>query len=264
MSASFYPKLPNIRELFLPDPEHIICDVDLDRADLQVVVWEADDADLKRRLRMGVDLHIVNGIEIKGGSLPSEDELVPSHPKYPEHARRYAKERKAAKAFVHGTNYGGSARTMAINTGVTVREAEIMQKRWFGAHPGIKRWHERVEEQLFKTRTVTNAFGFRRFYFDRIEGLLPEALAWVPQSTVAHVTNTAILNIHENLPQVKLLLQVHDSLVFQYHRKYDPAIRPKIREQCLIPVPYDDPLIIPVGLAISERSWGEVKEAPWD
>lgn len=262
---SFYtPNLPNVKKLFIPDPGYLIADVDLDRADLQIVVWEADDTDLKRRLKLGVDLHITNGLEVKQMSLPPEEELIPTHPEYPEHVRRYAKQRKFAKSFVHGTNYGGGARTMAINCGLTVKEAEYGQKIWFGAHPGIKVWHQRVETQLQLDRTITNAFGFHRIYFDRIAGLLPEALAWIPQSSIAIIINTGLRNLDRNLPQVEMLLQVHDSVVFQFEKRYDPWIRPKIREQLLVPVPYDDPLTIPVGLLLSDKSWGDCTEASWE
>lgn len=257
------PTLPNIRKLFTPDPGYLIADIDLDRADLQVVVWEADDDDLKRRLRLGVDLHIVNGIELVGKEPPPEEELIPSHPAYESHAARWKKQRQLAKAFIHGTNYGGKPPTMAKAAGVTVREAEIMQKAWFGAHPGIKAWHERTMHQLQTTRSVRNAFGFRRLYFDRIESILPEALAWVPQSTVALVTNRGLRNIFVNLPEVHILLQVHDSLVLQWREVDDARLRPKVRENLLIEIPYSDPLTIPVGIAVSPISWGDVVEASW-
>lgn len=172
--------------------------------------------------------------------------------------------RQQAKSFVHGTNYGGSARTMAIAAGVTTAQAEAMQRRWFSAHPGIKDWHRRTEGQLQSSRSVRNAFGFRRTYFDRIEGILPEALAWIPQSTVANVINAGLRNIYDQLPSVTLLLQVHDSLVFQWPVSSDPAIRPAIRDALLITVPYADPLVIPVGLKVSLDSWGDCKTAEWE
>lgn len=231
--------LPNVRKLFQPDNGYIIADCDLDRADLQVVVWEANDDDLKAKLRAGVDIHAEN----------AKDLNVP---------------RPLAKSWVHGTNYGGSANTMARNCGITVRQAELMRNRWFQIHPGIKEWHDRVEHSLMVQRCVGNAFGFRRFYFDRIEGLLPEGLAWIPQSTVAIVTNQGILNLHRNLPEVQVLLQVHDSIVFQIPKGLYPGILPAIREQLLITIPYSEPLVIPVGIKVSDKSWGEVKEVDWE
>ena len=52
--------LPNLRRLFVPDPDYIIIDVDLERADAQVVAWEADDEELKQMFREGVDIHEEN------------------------------------------------------------------------------------------------------------------------------------------------------------------------------------------------------------
>lgn len=230
--------LPNIRKLFIPPPNFIICDADLDRADLQVVVWEADDDDLKAKLREGVDMHS-------------------------ENAKDLGISRPLAKAWVHGTNYGGGPRTMAINCGITIHQAEKMRNRWFQIHPGIKDWHDRTMASLETTRSVYNKFGFRRFYFDRIEGILPEALAWIPQSTVACVINKGLLNLAVNVPEVEILLQVHDSLVFQLPESKSSVLLPRVRESLLIPIPYEDPLTIPIGLKASNKSWGEVKDREW-
>lgn len=162
------------------------------------------------------------------------------------------------------TNYGGRPATMAKTVGLTVHEADQAQKRWFAAHPGIKQWHERVQHELETTRMVRNKFGYRRFYFERIEGLLPEALAWVPQSTVAIVTNKGLVNLEKNVSDVELLLQTHDSITFQFPRTSFPRILPEIRKNLEIVVPYDDPLIIPVGISLSGKSWGDCKEFSWE
>lgn len=103
--AKDYVKLPNIRELFIPDEGYEFFDMDLDRADLQIVVWEAEDSDLKMALRRGLDMHIFNAMAVFGFDVPV-DELVESHPNFPEHKRRYARQRQLAKAAVHATNYG--------------------------------------------------------------------------------------------------------------------------------------------------------------
>lgn len=255
--------LPNVKKLFLPERGNVIGDIDLDRADLQVVVWEADDSDLKRQLRLGVDLHIMNGILLAGKEPPPEDELIENHPNYKEHKARYVKERQLAKNFVHGTNYGGKEKTMAAVCQITIKACADLQNRWFEIHPGIKKWHARVEHQLATTRTVENAFGFKRRYFDRVESVLPEALAWIPQSTVARVTAGMQANIEEKLPTVTVSMQVHDSLVIQYSIHEEYKLLPEIHEQCLIEIPYPDPLIIPVGIKTSTISWGDCKERAW-
>jgi len=129
-----------------------------------------------------------------------------------------------------------------------------MQKRWFQMHPGIERWHRRVETQLHTKRFVENRFGYRRFYFDRVDALLPEALAWIPQSTVAITINRIWLNIYTHLPEVQVLLQVHDSLAGQFPKSFDQS---RILPYTRIQIPYEDPLVIPVGMKTSDLSWGD-------
>jgi DNA polymerase I-like protein with 3'-5' exonuclease and polymerase domains len=149
---------------------------------------------------------------------------------------------------------------MAIAAACTVHQAELLQSRWFAAHPGIKEWHRRTERQLQTSRMVVNKFGYRRVYFDRIEGLLPEALAWVPQSTVAIYINKIWDAVVTQLKEVQVLMQVHDSLVWQAPTATYESIRLQFKSiASTISIPYDDPLIIPVGFKSSIHSWGDCK-----
>ena len=133
-----------------------------------------------------------------------------------------------------------------------------MQRRWFAAHPGIVAWHRRVEEQLRTHRFVQNRFGFRRYYFDRTEGLLPEALAWIPQSTVAIYINHVWRRLYDNRKEVQVLLQVHDSLAGQFPSyKREWCIRAIREEGAAVAVPYERPLVIPLSIKTSPVSWGD-------
>ena len=244
--------LPNIRRLFIPDPGYVILDVDLAGADAQVVAWEAEDEDLKAAFRAGLKVHEKNATDIWGDLYTG---LPPGHLR----DRLY----KQTKVCVHATNYIGSARTIAITQGWPVQKAADFQRRWFSLHPGIKRWHQRVERSLESSRKVVNAFGFHVVYFDRIDTILPEAVAWGPQSTVATTCFKGALQLRDRLPWVQILLQVHDSLVLQI-----PRARIKdlllVRDALLNPIPYSDPLVIQWGLALSPRSWGEVEKMDWE
>lgn len=252
--------LPNLRKLIVPPTGYEICEVDLNRADLQVVVWEADDNELREMLRLNVDMHCYSAVDIFNiRGIPLE-ELAEDHPNYKEHRGRIGEEyRQQTKAGVHLTNYYGQPPTLARTLGITVRAAEQFQNKWFGAHPGIKNWHNRTRDELQRTRCIYNKFGYRRFYFDRVESILPEALAWVPQSTVAIVINHGIVNVENNLPEVEIILQVHDSAGFQYLIANAERLRPLIAKNLLITVPYPTPLIIPVTLKASTKSWGDCK-----
>ena len=249
--------LPNIRSMYGPDPGFTFFDMDLDRADLQVVVWESGEADFMKMLRMGVDMHLANAFLIDRAPLPPMEELVETHPKYPDHRGPRKHSREFSKVFCHATNYGGGAKTVAAHTGKTVHEIDTAQKYWFGAHPGIRLWHERTLQQINKHRFVENKWGYRWYIFDRLDALLPEALAWVPQSTVGILINKIWTAFYKRVPEVQVLLQVHDSLAGQFPTHRKEYLLPKMREASRIPIPYDDPLIIPTGVKTSEVSWGD-------
>lgn len=138
--------------------------------------------------------------------------------------------------------------------------------------------------------TIKNPFGFRRKYFDRIDrSLLNEALAWKPQSTVALCTEIGWTSIahgpdmemltglgkwntiswekylvdptawHEWHHVVQFLIQVHDSIVFQIPFAYEKDL-PEIVKAMEVRIPFDDPLIIPLGYGMSRKSWGNIKD----
>ncbi len=238
-------KVPNFRKAIVPPSGYTVFDCDLQRADLQVVVWEADDTDLKAKLREGADIHYENAKELFGVQEPTEI------------------QREEGKKFVHLTNYGGSARTCAIKTGTTVHAADMAQRRWFGAHPGIKKWHARIDEALRNGRTITNAFGYRMVFFDRIEGLLPQALAWGPQSTIAILASLIHMAIEEQVPDAQIQLQMYDSVMGVYPTVMEEECLKVIKEASQIVIPYDDPLIIGLGIKTSTVSWGDCKKRDW-
>lgn len=251
--------LPNIRSMYGPDPGFTFFDMDLDRADLQVVVWEAGDALLKAALRQGVDLHLLNVYTLDNAEPPPLEELVETHPKYPDHRGPRKHKREFSKVFCHATNYVGGAKTVAAHTGRGVHEIERSQALWFGAHPGIQAWHRRVEDQIRKFRFVENKWGYRWYIFERLDALLPEACAWIPQSTVGILINKIWLEFDAKLPEVEVLLQVHDSLAGQFPTHRAASLLPLMKHHSRLVIPYDDPLIIPTGIKTSTESWGAVK-----
>jgi DNA polymerase-1 len=237
------------RVIFGPDNGFIWWDADLDRADAQVVAWDSGDDMLKEAFRQGIDIHQLNADTI-------------------------GCTRDEAKAGVHATNYGGQAHTLSTVLGVSRSDAQYFIDKWFEAHPAIRQWHLRIESEVMTRRYVANKFGFRRQFFERLEDAFTEALAWIPQSTVAVVINKGLLRIYKELmPQyldennrylIEVLTQTHDSGGGQWHETIDTEIRPKVQECLLVPIPYDDPLTIPVGLKTSYLSWGDATESTWE
>lgn len=267
-------ELPNVRRLFKPDSGYTIGEADQTGADAQVVAWDAGAETLKEIFRRGLKLHVENGKLMYGSHM-----MGPDGKREPYYTR--------VKSGGHASNYGAKPEALVKALGITRHEAERFQKRWFEIHPAILEWHERTDRELQITRQIRNKFGFRRFYFDRVEDLLPEALAWKPQSTVAVVSNIGLTNVHGSftMPELmfdhlldcnilmirtelqrlgfQMLLQVHDSIVFQYPTRAEAVILPLLRRALTVTIPYDDPLVIPWGLKTSTRSWGDCEEREW-
>lgn len=235
-------ELPNVRSLFVPDPGHTFFDIDLSSADLRIVVWESDEPEMKAMLREGLDPYTEIAKEFY-----HDPTITKKDPR-----------RQTFKSFAHGTNYLGTAKGLAERLGLPVKQAEDTQRWYFQRFPRIKKWQDDLKDQVTKRRMVQNIFGYRCYFFDRIEGtIFNQAAAWIPQSTVACLINRAYVAIDEQLPQVDILLQVHDSLAGQFPTHLGDWMTQQIVDKAQIALPYDDPLIIPVGVKTSTVSWGD-------
>lgn len=236
-------ELPNVRSLFVPDAGYTFFDIDLSSADLRIVVWEADEPEFKAMLKEGADPYT---------------EIAKEFYRDPTITKKDPR-RQTFKAFAHGTNYLGSAKGLAERLGLLVKDAESTQKWYFGRFPRIKKWQDDIKDQVLKRRMVENIFGYRTQFLGRIEGtVFNQAVAWIPQSTVACLINRAYVKIDQTLPEVQVLLQVHDSLAGQFPTARADFYEKAIIEAAEIPLPYPgDPLTIGVGCKTSTRSWGD-------
>jgi DNA polymerase I-like protein with 3'-5' exonuclease and polymerase domains len=253
-------QLPNMRCLIAADAGKTIVDVDLERADLWIVVWEAGDDEFKYVLRSGLDVHLYTARGIYA-ALKAEYTLddLKDHEKVAFLKKKFYWKRQASKEFVHATNYYGQANTVSHLINETVHETGRLQKRYLGEHPGIPDWWDRIRLQLMTTRTITNIFGNRIFFFDRVEDCFTDALAWQPASTVALITNRGMVNVDRHCPDTEIMLQNHDSLSLQVPTNRTPQIYSEIRPHLQITLPYPDPFFIPIGFATSTKSWGDIE-----
>ena len=170
----------------------------------------------------------------------------------------HPKEYGMFKSLCHGSNYLGKPPGLASKLGLLVTEVERIQRWYFGLAPEIVIWQDRVKNDVKYKRTINNVFGNRFQFFGKIEETtFNEAIAWIPQSTVALLINRAFVQIEDNIPYVDILLQVHDSLVGQFDTAKTEECLAGIRQHSLVSLPYAEPLVIPTGIVTSEKSWGD-------
>lgn len=238
-------ELPNVRTLFIPEEGQEFFDIDLSSADLRIVVWESDCKEMKAMLREGYDPYTVIAQEFY-----NDKSITKKDPR-----------RQTFKGFAHGTNYLGTAKGLAERFGLSVHEAERTQKWYFDRFSEIKKWHDHLRDQIFKRKYIKNPFGYRFNIIDRIDqSTMNAAAAWIPQSTVACLINRAYELIDRTMPEVRILLQVHDSLGGEYPISKAEHYRQAIVKAAEIALPYPgDPLVIPVGIKVSQKSWGDCK-----
>lgn len=168
-------------------------------------------------------------------------------------AYREMSYRDLAKRLGHGTNYFGTPRTMALHTKVETSIIDIFQTRYFGAFPVIggavgtsaryhgDNWHSWVSAQLSEYGyIITPHFNRRRYFFGRPEDdtTLREAIAYAPQSMTADQIDTGIIRLWQKLQgKVFLLIQVHDSILFEYPEDEEEWIVPAALELLKIIIP---------------------------
>lgn len=242
--------LPNPRKLFRPDPGMILVEPDLAGADARVAAWECG-GNLKEAFIRGTKIHVATMEWLA----PKFMKHIMTHPDWPKVEPWYTR----TKNCFFGSMYGGGPPTISAESGMPVHIVKSFQPWMFDRYPEVKSWHRRNEG----TRSASNAFGYRIIFFDRIEGLLPEILAWIPQSTVAIACMRGGLNVKDQISWAQPLLQNHDAILYQIPKSRWRDL-PLLRRAFEVVVPYPDPLPMKAEFKASEISWGDCRPVDWN
>lgn len=231
-----------LKPMFVPDEGMTFFDIDLDSADLRIVVAESGEYAMQEMLDAGIKPYVAAAQEFY-----HDPSITKSHPSY-----------KIFKSFAHGTHYLGKPAGLAKQLKLPEAEVVELQKWYFNRFPRIKTWQDRFVARVAGRRMVENVFGYRYYIFDRIESnVFNQAIAWQPQSTVAIVINKTYMNIYKNYPWIRVLLQVHDSLAGQFPTARTEEALEALTTAGQIVLPYARPIIIPQGCKTSTISWGD-------
>ena len=128
--------------------------------------------------------------------------------------------RQAAKKSNHGLNYDMKYKRFALENEVQESEANELVERYHQAYPGIRQWHNQIQDQLRKNRMLENCFGRKRRFLDGWgPQLFDAAYSFIPQSTTFDVTREGMIGWQDDtgMANIELLAQTHDSLTFQFN-----------------------------------------------
>lgn len=225
-----------LRSVFVADKGMKFCNMDLEQADsrnLGALIWETfvhefGEAEAGRYLDAceAGDLHtqVCKMVfpDLGWGLDARTDRQIADQIFY-----RGKSYRDGSKVLGHGTNFLGKPVTMAAHTKFPVDLVRNFQAGYFRGFPLIPKYHANVDYQLKHFSSLTTLFGRRRYFFGRIpdDATLREAVAFSPQSMTADEINTGILNLWR-ADRVQLLIQVHDSILFQYPAELEDEIVP--------------------------------------
>jgi uracil-DNA glycosylase family 4 len=181
-----------------------------------------------------------------------------------------------AKRIVHGTNYGMGSKKISLMYDLDFKEVKRLQDLWKNEIRETIRWQERTGEKAKKDGYLTTPFGRKRWFYT--SSYFTESLSFLPQSTAADIIfRSMIALMHERiswplekvskivqvaeplLSNARLLLQVHDSLVFECPTPLVPELVAQVRRVMEQPWPELGGLSIPVGVAVGP-SWGECEK----
>lgn len=199
-----------IRRAFIAAPGHKLVSADYSQIELRVLAHIADIPQLRKAFADGIDIHAMTASEMFGVPVKGMDPMV----------------RRRAKAINFGIIYGISAFGLANQLGIPREEAGAYIKQYFERFPGIRAYMDHTKAFVRENGYVMTIFG-RKCAYPQIKSpnaseraFMERAAINAPiQGSAADIIRRAMLRMDDALAaaglDAKMLLQVHDELVFE-------------------------------------------------
>lgn len=241
-----------IRRAFIAEPGYQLLSCDYSQIELRIIAALAKDEKMLEAFNHGEDIHAATAANI--WSINIKDVTKD--------------QRRIAKAINFGLIFGQGPQGLSQVADITFAEAKQFIANYFEVYKGIKVYMEETKALAHQLGYVETLFGRRRI-LPEIQSMLPQVRAQAErmainmpvQGTDADLMKLAMIEIHKRLPQwspkSRLILQVHDELVFEVPEKEVKEMAKKIQDIMQSVEKIGVPIVVE---AKAGNNWGEMEK----
>ena len=216
-----------VRKAFIPrNEEYVLLSADYSQIELRIIASVAKEEAMIEAFKNKLDIHAATAARVYNKEL----------------AAVTSEERRNAKAVNFGIIYGQSAFGLSQNLGISRKEAAQIIEEYFKSYPGIKRYMDETINFAKEHEYVETLMGRRRYLRDinsanfTVRGFAERNAINAPiQGSAADMIKLAMIKIHKALKDPangivhsKMVLQVHDELVFDAHKTEVEKLKPLV------------------------------------
>ena len=238
-----------IREAFVPEKGNVLISADYSQIELRIMAHLSKDKNLTHAFNNNLDIHSATAAEVFGVNL---NEVTQD-------------QRRSAKAINFGLMYGMSAFGLTRQLDIPRAEAQKYLDTYFERYTGVKEYMENIKAKAKEDMYVETIMG-RRLYLNEINaanGLRRQAAERAAinaplQGSAADIIKKAMIDINKflnkEMPEVKMIMQVHDELIFETSKKSSEEVLQVMKEMMEDAVKLDIPLIAEAAIG---ENWNE-------
>jgi DNA polymerase-1 len=239
-----------IRKAFVPrNDDYVLMSCDYSQIELRIIAALSREAGLLEAFRTGADVHTATAARVFGV----------------EFGQVSAEMRRKAKMVNYGIAYGISAFGLSQRLGIPRKEAAEIIEHYFQQFAGIRRYMDETIAFARERGYVETLIGRRRYIrdirsanFTTRSAAERNAINAPIQGTAADMIKLAMIAIHRELKRrnlkTRMLLQVHDELVFDLYKTEREEVVPVVEEKMRSAISLDVPIVVEVGTG---RNWLE-------
>jgi len=239
-----------IRKAFIPSgPEYQILSADYSQIELRLLAHYAEDEAMIAAFNRDEDIHARTAAEVFGV----------------DPIKITSEQRRVAKIANFSIVYGGSAYGLAQQTEMDPKDAKAFMDTYFARYPGVRNFQQKSIAQAREEGFVTTLLGRRRFIPEinsenfQLRSFAERTAINTPlQGSAADIIKAAMIAVDAEMggKKSKMILQVHDELVFDVHRSEMEWLKKMVKEKMEGVIELKVPLKVDIGMG---PNWLEAK-----